>query len=473
MLNTTCRRIQWITALVVPIAIASAPLANARAAPLVAAPVTAADSPQAWHLQALNDLIKNMDESIAKLEPAPGDTTNTADIGFDTPVIPSAAFSSAGMNLLGVARASEKERGVSDELANNPVAADDFLSRAAGMTQSETSIAWCGKNAVVGFNDSGSYVATLVLNPSPSPSFSYSFTGWSVSHDAGNTFTDRGILLSDPLIDPPGTTHFRDLFGDPVVRCTDSSTFYFINIAADTFIQFTPSFTFQARSGVSISRSTDGGNNFGGAAMAVAKSGFTHFIDKPWLAVSPGATRASDTIVVTYTDFDFSGTSTTCPRQLRTAIESVRSTDGGATWSSPVVLDTVCGFSPAVQGALVATGLGKDVFVAWERFANFPEGARDVRIRKSADGGATFGPASIVSSVNPIGNGFYLQGHFRAFIDLQGLAVDTSGGPNSGAVYVSWHDGRNKKRSDVFGYCPLRNRFGRCIAPRVFTGGAE
>jgi hypothetical protein len=43
--------------------------------------------------------------------------------------------------------------------ASNPFEAEDFLSRLAGNTQSEESVAWCGKNALVGFNDSASLSA--------------------------------------------------------------------------------------------------------------------------------------------------------------------------------------------------------------------------------------------------------------------------------------------------------------------------
>jgi hypothetical protein len=60
--------------------------------------------------------------------------------------------------------------------ANDTFAAEDFFSRLTGMTQSETTAAWCGSNALIGFNDSGSFVSTLFLAQSPSGSLS--FNGW-------------------------------------------------------------------------------------------------------------------------------------------------------------------------------------------------------------------------------------------------------------------------------------------------------
>src|ERR1700730_9906201 len=106
------------------------------------------------------------------------------------------------------------------KLASTPLDPEDFISRLAGSTQSEESVAWCGRNAIIGFNDSGSLVRTM-FPPNPSPSGSLSGDGWSASVNAGGSFTDQGILLPDPL--PPGTTSL-DLFGDPVTGCTDRAT---------------------------------------------------------------------------------------------------------------------------------------------------------------------------------------------------------------------------------------------------------
>src|SRR5216684_1758653 len=46
-------------------------------------------------------------------------------------------------------------------LAAISVTPGSLPSRVGGFTQSETSTAWCGSNAVVGFNDSGSFFETL------------------------------------------------------------------------------------------------------------------------------------------------------------------------------------------------------------------------------------------------------------------------------------------------------------------------
>ena len=74
--------------------------------------------------------------------------------------------------------------GTSGNRVSNP-AMDFILSQASGFTQSETSTAWCGNNVVVGFNDSGSLLESLVLG-----SGGLSFNGVARSINRGASFTD-------------------------------------------------------------------------------------------------------------------------------------------------------------------------------------------------------------------------------------------------------------------------------------------
>ena len=330
--------------------------------------------------------------------------------------------------------------------ANDTFAAEDFFSRLTGMTQSETSTAWCGSNALIGFNDSGSLVSTLFLAQSPSGSLS--FTGWAQSTNAGRGYTDRGALLADPI---PGDLMFRDLLGDPVVGCTSQRNFYFASLAVDTG----PGAAF-ANTDITVSASTDGGTTFGPAVAASAKDANLHFLDKPWMAVEPGRTASpsDDVLHVAYLDFDLTGLEGggPCPEQVRLAMEYVRSTDGGRQWSRPQVLEETCELDGSLQAAQVEVGPGDAVYVAWERFA--PDGAvREIRIRRSSDLGATFGPTVTAGPITGIGDGSALQGLFRTGLDLQGLAVDQSSGPRRGTVYITYHDGNARQKPDPAGFC--------------------
>jgi hypothetical protein len=352
--------------------------------------------------------------------------------------------------------------------ANDTFAAEDFFSRLTGMTQNGPSVGWCGANAVVGFTDSGSIVSTLFL--AQSPSASVSIDGFARSTNAGASYTDMGAVIADPI---PEDLLFRDLLGDPIVGCTSSRNFYYASLGFDTG----PDFAF-GNSTVTVSPSTDGGATFQPAIVAAAKDANFHVIDKAWMAVAPGASSAAtdDVIHVVYTDVDFTGFGGggSCNEQVRFALEYVRSTDGGQNWSEePLVLDEACEVDAFVQAPQVETGTGNTVYVAWERSS--PNGAeRELRIRRSANGGDTFGATSTVGPVTAIGDSFAVQGLLRANLNLQGLAVDRSGGSRRGTIYVTFQDGSARQKPDPTGFCNATPTycFGDVYITRSSNGGA-
>jgi hypothetical protein len=310
---------------------------------------------------------------------------------------------------------------------------DFILSQQSGFSQSETSTAWCGDTAVVGFNDSGSLWETLTGTAG------LSFNGVARSTNRGARFVDLGFLN-------PGPDFNNQLGGDPVVACSSEHDFAYASLF---FFGAFPNL----QTAISVSRSSDGGASFDDPAAAVSKPYLAlvggnlvslHFLDKPWFAVSLVDPLK---MYVTYTDFDSSGTSPGCGAQERTAIELVRSTDGGATWSAPLVLDEVCGPGPVVQGSQVLVGSEGEVYVAWEHFDDFV--TRDLRFARSTDGGATFGPTRLVSSVSCVGDCFGLKGGFRSGFEFPSLAVDRSSRPTQGSLYVAWHDGRRVRVPDI------------------------
>jgi hypothetical protein len=328
----------------------------------------------------------------------------------------------------------------------------DFLtSVVSGFTQSETATAWCGATVVVGFNDSGSIAESILQGPG-----GVSLNGVARSDDQGTTFVDLGFLN-------PGPGSFDMLAGDPVVACTNEHTFYY----ASLFETGTPSAFLSA---IAVSQSADSGVTFADPVVAVSKPANTHFLDKEWLAVDP---TDPNRIFVTYTDFDTSltlcGRTSTGAIIRRTAIELVRSADGGTTWSAPIVLDQVCGAN-FVQGSQVAVGPAGEVYVSWERYAAGFSGPRSLHIRRSDDHGATFAAAVKVDDLTPSGDGFALQGGFRNFL-TGSLAVDRSGGPTNGFVYLAWDDGRTLPVPD-FGGINGVYRYADIFVSRSADGGA-
>ena len=350
---------------------------------------------------------------------------------------------------------------------NNPLVAsvndsssDLDFSAYDGVTQSTTSTARCGNQVVVGFNDFGSFTQTVLATFDPN-TFNVgpiSQTGVAVSSDGGKTFQDNGFI--NPGSDP---TNF--MIGDPVLACSDASTFYYTQVFAHGGFTF-----FEEFSSISISKSVDGGNTWADPIAAVDKDGF-HSLDKPWSAIDPSNPQR---IYVTYTDFDFSFFSPGCGAQTRTAIELVISNDGGQTFGSPIIIDEVCGDNAVVQAPHVAFNSHSIAYLAWERLSvnNFtafifpftvPTGSNEIRVTHVAPDGTiapsilvdqkVFGGDTFVVDRGSFANGGVdletdLQGQFRDLYGLD-LAVDHSGGSTDGTVYVTWDDGRNKSVPDL------------------------
>jgi hypothetical protein len=298
--------------------------------------------------------------------------------------------------------------------------ADAATSFLAGFTQSTTSTAWCGSSVIVAFSDTGSILPSFLAGGGTT------FSGYSRSTDQGRTFRDMGFV--------PVSNRDALLVGRPVAACTDARTFYYASVLVDVGT---------SASGPSVSKSTDGGVTFGEPVKAVVKE-FDHSIDDVWMAADPTNHRR---LFLTYTDFDFSG-SVCEPDPIglpRLAIEIVRSDDGGATWGPPVPIARACEREDREQGARVAVDDRGRVYVAWEHNGNFGF-TSEIRLRRSDDGGLSFGPAVVVVQAVPVGQrGFppglrFLQGFIRGN-GFPSLAVDRSRGPRKGDLYVSWNDG--------------------------------
>jgi hypothetical protein len=258
------------------------------------------------------------------------------------------------------------------------------------------------------------------------------------------------------------------LIGDPLVTCTDSSTFYFtqLMVLVHPFDIHVLPLRSSVESMVVVSKSTDGGNTWGDPVVAVTKILRTdiggivrsgHTLDKEWSAIDPSNPQK---MYFSYTDFDNTQPNPVCGNQPRTAIEVVVTNDGGQTFGNPIVIDELCGNNNFVQASHVAVNSHGVPYIAWERFNadgtleirithlqsnNLP--TLSVRVDQKVLGGDTF----IVFRSQTCCEETDLQGEFRDLVGLD-LAVDHSGGPNDGTVYVTWDDGRNKSVPDLLGF---------------------
>jgi len=274
------------------------------------------------------------------------------------------------------------------------VLVNDRVDDAPDQTQSETTIAVDPTNPlrlIGGFNDCRGFFV-------PSRN---GISGWGFSADGGATWT--GVQTGLPKF-APGDFGAR---GDPSIDVDAQGNFYYASL--------------YQRVGV------------GQLLISVHKGGFvgsTFTWNTPTFATSPpvnadkehlGVDRrpGSQTVYVSYTNFGVS------PR----TIEVVRSTDGGATWSMPVVLA-----SGDVQGSVPRVGPDGELYVAW---ATWPGTPRTLRIRKSTNW-PNFDPEVLATTMtaarNPLANSRNPQ--------FPGMDIDRTSGPNRGRVYLTFDDGR-------------------------------
>lgn len=334
---------------------------------------------------------------------------------------------------------------------NNP-ARDFRFTQFAGYTQDETAIARCGDNVVVGFNDTGSVLETLANGTA-----GISFSGVAASHDGGKSFRDLGSV-------PPagnGTSVFNAdvLAGDPSVACSDPGNFYY----AQNYFTFDPTINSLVNS-IALSSSHDGGRTWGDPA-SVASSATdingspTDTFAFPQVAADPSNRKR---IYVAYSRFRQTGD--LC--QIASTIEVVGSMDGGKTFGPPVIMDTVCLGDIDLEdvGTRLAVSSQGKVYVAWESdfvIPGFiPFYAQSVEVASFTPGFAPTPPVAVgtiactnlftgITCPSPVSGGTEIaaipnlrdttdmQGGFLNFRDFD-LAVDRSGGPTDGSVYVAW-----------------------------------
>ena len=196
-----------------------------------------------------------------------------------------------------------------------------------------------------------------------------------------------------------------------------------------------------AGGGIYVYRSDDGGNTWILPANepAIANTQ-TVFRDKDYIAVdtNPLSPFAGNVYLVWDDDF-YTG----CPQDfsvnfLRRDISFAVSSDDGATWSVPIVLATGCIVAP-----VPAVAPNGDLYVVWY---DCNAGIRQM-IRKSINGGLSFGPAVAAASgltapPNPL-----IGSRFRVNAAFPVIATDPTNAEN---IYVTWSSDNGPSQTDVF-----------------------
>lgn len=278
-----------------------------------------------------------------------------------------------------------------DVIANNP--ADDTPERT---TQSETSLAVLRNTICAGYNNSG-------------PG---GFSGLSRSTNLGATWTDLGGIGQS---------------GDPVLAVhQDTGIFYYADIA-----------TIAGRPAIGVASSTNDCQSFAApvnASPGASAIGTTTLNDKPWIAIDNTGGPNNGNIYVCWIRFDSAN-----PSELRFS----RSIDGGVTFVNEQI---IAPGGTAPFGCSIGVGPNGEVHVAWADRAGATQ--NDIRFRSSTDGGQNFNAVISISTGNrhpgsdtivscPPDNRPTLTGDIR-MLHQAWLAVDTTGGPFNGNIYVVW-----------------------------------
>ncbi len=234
--------------------------------------------------------------------------------------------------------------------------------------------------------------------------------GVAVTFDGGTSWTATTLDALDTTLGKYSTQ------GDPAIVAYPGGVFYY------AYIDFN---RFDEQNRLAVARSSDGGATWPQVGVIIdhAGAGSHDFEDKEFIAVDATGGAFDGNVYVAWTRYIAPSFSDTDNRVMLST-----SSDGGATFSAPMQISDSTGF---YQGTSPAIGPNGEVYVAWYH-------ASSIEFDDSGDGGATFATDVTVAAINDISNP--IPGAFFRVFSFPALAVDTSGGPDDGNIYVVWPD---------------------------------
>lgn len=180
-----------------------------------------------------------------------------------------------------------------------------------------------------------------------------------------------------------------------------------------------------------VYRSTDNGASFSNPIIVNEGYGVEVFNDKPSIQIdnSNGSPYLGRTYIA-YTRF--------YNNFARSEILFQRSLDQGLTWSTPILLsEQVPGI--AVFGTSVVVGPLGEVYVGWIQYS---PGTPQFLMRRSDDGGKTFGPIRVVADIDLVSSPLQVPTFGFRVLTIAFLAVDISSFGAEGTLYAVWQDNR-------------------------------
>ncbi|MBE9914145.1 exo-alpha-sialidase [Paenibacillus donghaensis] len=183
--------------------------------------------------------------------------------------------------------------------------------------------------------------------------------------------------------------------------------------------------------------SNDNASSFG--PPVIVNQGFGQFVNNDQVVVIADKAGSSPFLGNIYTGYTHDYNTQFIPGNT---IFFSRSQNGGNTYSGPILLSSVNEFEEFPGIAITLNGV---VIVGW---ITQPPGASSFKTSVSQDGGATFGPETMIASVVIVPSP--LPGYQFRCLTFPALAGDTSNAPTTrGNVYAVWQDFR-QGYSDIF-----------------------
>ena len=214
----------------------------------------------------------------------------------------------------------------------------------------------------------------------------------------------------------------------------------------------------QGKSGIAVSRSTDGGKTFGNPVSIFEEKQNLVFSDKPWIAVdqTPGVYSGNIYVAWSFVRTGDCGKAEDCREELAFS----RSTDGGATFSPVSLIEGNAPFctNPAAgrparstlcdsaQGAIPVVepdGTPIIVFPYIDETFGGPIPTRLLAI-SSTDGGSTWTAPVLVATIHDI-VGYFPPEKYRN-LSLPAFGCD----PQTGQLYLTWSDKRTGDADILF-----------------------
>lgn len=253
------------------------------------------------------------------------------------------------------------------------------------------------------------------------------FDNYQISSSGGFAETDGAVSRINPNIFVCTDNRITGFVGSPLIYYTSNAGVSWSSssvsgnqgdpaFAADSLGNF---YLAVLQSGILVYKSTNNGQSWFSLGLVVSNAN----ADKEWIACDQTNGTYKNNVYAAYVNFATGG-----------GVDVWRSTNNGTSWQGPYVIAS--GNQGANPGPNIAVGRDGRVYVAWNK-------STGASMKYSTDGGASWSSEILVSSYvqpgvyNSTSGRYCVKGNIRTNGHPQ-LAVDLTNGPNKDNVYCQY-----------------------------------